>query len=114
MLCNIKLEVVFGTFCIHSLPESDWLQLFACSIYLILYYLPVAGVCDIPPVKCRHSPEVEGFGLYSCPVVSAQSVAIYTATFKTVETLQRRTDKTGALEVYMVVGVNLYYKFHIM
>ena len=70
-----------------------YLWLLACSIYFTLYYLPVAGVCDIPPVKCLHNIEVVGFGLYSCPVVSVQSVAVCTATLQNVEILQRRTDK---------------------
>jgi len=93
MLCNTKLEVAFGMFSTLSVPESDYLWLFAFFIYFIPFYFPVAGVCDIPPVRCLHNPEVVGFGLHSCPVVSVLSMAVCTATLQIVETLQRRTDK---------------------
>jgi hypothetical protein len=111
MFCNTKLEVVFEMFFTFPVPEFDQLWLFACCIYFILYYLLVAGVCDIPPVKCLSNSEVVGFGLPFCPVVSVQlhrHVAI-------VETLQRRTVKILVhLKVCMMVDVNLYYKFIII
>ena len=88
-----KLDVVFVMFFTFLLPESDLLWLFACSVYFILYYLPVAGVCDVPPVKCLRNHEVVGFGFYTCPVMSVQPITVCTATLQIVETLQRRTDK---------------------